>query len=278
MVLFVTLVAANGERIIQNGFDPVHAQVPAHHSPVPIPTPVYKPAPVQNPAPALKPAPVDNLQSNLYQYKPSPSRYLQFNPLPVHKPAPVHKQVPVHKTSPVYNPVPVQKTAPVHKAAPVHKPTPVYHPVPAHKQAPVYKPVLVQEPSPVYKPAPVHKPTPVYHPVPIHRPAPVYKTVSTYKQPEYNTPPKYHYEYAVKDEYSGVNFGLNESRDGYSTFGVYRVYLPDCRTQIVKYKTDDEYSGNIMEVTYEGTPCYETYKPIHKKAQIYKAAKPSYYK
>merc|ERR1719422_1295799 len=106
--------------------------------------------------------------------------------------------------------------------------------------------------SPGYSPAPVYKPAPAYH-------------APSYKEPAYaDIPAKYQYEYAVADDYSGVNFGANEARDGYSTYGKYRVALPDCRTQVVKYNTADGYSGNIVEVTYEGTPCYDTYKPVHK--------------
>ena len=133
--------------------------------------------------------------------------------------------------------------------APIHVPAPVYHAAPVHK--------------PVYHSAPVHKPASVYHPAPIHKPAPSYKPA--YKEPVYDTPPKYQYEYAVQDDYSGVHFGQNEARDGYSTYGEYRVTLPDCRTQIVKYNTVDGYSGNITEVVYEGTPCYAP-AAVHKAA------------
>ena len=131
--------------------------------------------------------------------------------------------------------------------------------------APIHAPI---HHAPVYHPAPVHKPT--YHPAPIHKPAPVYHKPA-YKEPIYDTPPKYQYEYAVQDDYSGVNFGQNEARDGYSTYGEYRVALPDCRTQIVKYNTVDAYSGNIMEVVYEGKPCYAP-APVHKPAPAYHAA------
>ncbi|QQP55920.1 Uncharacterized protein FKW44_000409 [Caligus rogercresseyi] len=44
------------------------------------------------------------------------------------------------------------------------------------------------------------------HPAPYH-PAPAYKEV----------PAAYQYQYAVKDDYSGVNFGADEARDGYAT-------------------------------------------------------------
>merc|ERR1712064_158935 len=130
-------------------------------------------------------------------------------------------------------------------------------------------------------PAPSYKPAPVYHPAPAYKPAPSYhapKHTPSYHEPSYaDVPAKYQYEYAVADEYAGVNFGANEARDGYSTYGEYRVVLPDCRTQVVKYNTADGYSGNIVEVTYEGTPCYDTYKPVHKApaynpAPVYKPA------
>merc|ERR1739848_740500 len=84
------------------------------------------------------------------------------------------------------------------------------------------------------------------------------KHAPSYHEPAYaDVPAKYQYEYA------GVNFGANEARDGYSTYGEYSVVLPDCRTQRVKYNTADGYSGNIVEVTYSGEPCYDTYKPVH---------------
>merc|ERR1712018_975141 len=123
-----------------------------------------------------------------------------------------------------------------------------------------------------YSHAVAHAPS---HPAPSYKPAPSYhapKHTPSYHEPSYaDVPAKYQYEYAVADEYAGVNFGANEARDGYSTYGEYRVVLPDCRTQVVKYNTADGYSGNIVEVTYEGTPCYDTYKPVH-KAPAYKPA------
>merc|ERR1712154_145063 len=123
-----------------------------------------------------------------------------------------------------------------------------------------------------YSHAVAHAPS---HPAPAYKPAPAYHAPA-YKEPAYaDVPAKYQYEYAVADEYAGVNFGANEARDGYSTYGEYRVALPDCRTQIVKYNTADGYSGNIVEVTYEGTPCYDTYKPVH-KAPAYHAPAPAY--
>ena len=146
---------------------------------------------------------------------------------------------------------------------------------PVHPVASAYKPASVYKPAPAYKPAPVYKSTPVYQPAPVYKLAPTYHAPS-YKQPSYaDVPAKYQYEYAVADDYSGVNFGANEARDGYSTYGEYRVALPDCRTQVVKYNTADGNSGYVVEVTYEGTPCYDTYKPAH-KAPGYHAPAPVY--
>ena len=55
----------------------------------------------------------------------------------------------------------------------------------------------------------------------------------SYQQPSYaDVPPKYEYAYAVKDDYSGVDFNAGESRDGAATSGEYRVLLPDGRTQV----------------------------------------------
>merc|ERR1711915_635187 len=92
---------------------------------------------------------------------------------------------------------------------------------------------------------------------PYHAPAPAYGKGPVYE----DGPAVYNYEYAVQDDYSGVNFGQNEHRDGYSTNGQYRVLLPDGRTQIVTYNTADAYSGNT-EVVYEGTASYAP-APVH---------------
>ena len=101
--------------------------------------------------------------------------------------------------------------------------------------------------------APVHEPS--YHPAP-------------YKEPEYG-PPHYEYKYGVDAEdpyYGKVYFGANEARDGYSTYGEYRVLLPDGRTQIVSYNTADAYSGNVMDVKYEGKASYApVHAPVHGK-------------
>merc|ERR1712223_2177903 len=141
---------------------------------------------------------------------------------------------------------------------------PAYHAAPAYKAAPAYHPARFY--APAYK-------APVYH-APAYK-APVYHAPA-YKEPEH-VAPKYAFGYSATDDYAGVNFAANESRDGYATSGEYRVNLPDCRTQIVKYNTADGYSGNVVEVTYEGTPCYPEEKAVAYKAPAYKAPAPAYH-
>ena len=118
--------------------------------------------------------------------------------------------------------------------------------------------------------APVHH-EPSYHPAP-------------YKEPEY-APPHYEYKYGV-DAYDGysnpVQFGANEARDGYRTYGEYHVALPDGRLQTVTYKVDDAYSGAIIDVKYsdygkvhevhhaKGYHAEPVHKPVHKP--VYHAA------
>merc|ERR1712088_367563 len=141
-----------------------------------------------------------------------------------------------------------------------------YHPAPRY----TYRPVPTYKPAPTYTTTTTAKPTTTTKAAPTYKPAPTYHQPS-YKAPSYNEPAIYNFEWEVVDDYAKLNYGQNEGRDGYATSGEYRVLLPDCRTQVVKYNTADGYSGNVMEVTYEGTPYYETYKP----APTYHAA-PSY--
>ena len=44
--------------------------------------------------------------------------------------------------------------------------------------------------------------------------------------------------------------------DGYFSSGSYNVALPDGRIQIVNYLTEDAYSGNNVDVTYNGVSTY----------------------
>ena len=81
---------------------------------------------------------------------------------------------------------------------------------------------------------------------PAYGPAPVYPDVA----------PAYTYAYAAADDYSGVNFGATETRDGYATSGSYNVALPDGRIQTVTYRVDDAYGGYVADVTYSGEAVY----------------------
>merc|ERR1719192_1249197 len=89
----------------------------------------------------------------------------------------------------------------------------------------------------------------------------------SYNEPQYKpTEAHYAYKYGVDatDAYGNyVQFGADEERNGYSTTGNYRVLLPDGRTQIVYYNTADAYSGNVMDVKYEGKASYHEPAPHH---------------
>merc|ERR1711997_427092 len=128
---------------------------------------------------------------------------------------------------------------------------------PVHHQPAYYKPAT-------YAPPTYHKPSygkPSYH------------------EPAYDAHAEYNYGYAVKDDYAGLHFGQDEARSGYATTGEYHVLLPDCRIQRVKYSTADGYSGNVVEVTYEGEPCepkYAPHKPTYHEPK-YAPHKPTYH-
>ncbi|XP_037072588.1 pro-resilin-like [Pollicipes pollicipes] len=68
---------------------------------------------------------------------------------------------------------------------------------------------------------------------------------------EAGEPAAYNFEYAVKDEESGNDFGQQETRDGDSTSGSYYVLMPDGRMQIVNYSVDGD-SGFVVDIQYEG--------------------------
>merc|ERR1712080_601135 len=73
-----------------------------------------------------------------------------------------------------------------------------------------------------------------------------------YEAPSYPVvPPQYAREYAVQDEYAGVDFGANENREGYNTAGSYYVQLPDGRLQRVTYTVQGD-DGFVADVAYEG--------------------------
>eukprot|EP00095_Tigriopus_kingsejongensis_P001602 snap_masked-scaffold317_size209118-processed-gene-1.17 protein:Tk01602 transcript:snap_masked-scaffold317_size209118-processed-gene-1.17-mRNA-1 annotation:"hypothetical protein DAPPUDRAFT_318118" len=158
-----------------------------------------------------------------------------------------------------YKPEPKNTPAP-YKSEPKYTPAP-YKPEPKYTPAP-YKP------EPKYTPAP-YKPQPKSTQAP-YKPAPYQ---SAYKEPTYEEPPKYQYQYAVADEYSQANFGQSEARDGYVTNGEYRVNLPDGRTQIVTYTVQDGASGYVADVRYEGEPQYPAYEPKYESKPAYQPAR-----
>ncbi|XP_045624473.1 pro-resilin-like [Procambarus clarkii] len=109
---------------------------------------------------------------------------------------------------------------------------------------------------PTYGPPPV----PAYSPPRPAYGAPVYP----------DTPPQYDSQYAVKDDYSGNDFGHQENRNGYDTKGTYYVQLPDGRVQKVSYVVSGD-SGYVAQVEYQGEAQYPAYQP----APAYKPA-PAY--
>merc|ERR1719244_193478 len=86
-------------------------------------------------------------------------------------------------------------------------------------------------------------------------------------------PAKYDFDWSVKEEYSGNDFGQEESRDGDRTEGSYYVHLPDGRLQKVTYYVDGD-SGYVAEVTYEGEAQYP--ESSEESQESYSAPNPSY--
>ncbi|XP_042239565.1 cuticle protein 8-like [Homarus americanus] len=73
-------------------------------------------------------------------------------------------------------------------------------------------------------------------------------------------PAQYDFNYAVKDDYAGNDFGHQETRDGYNTQGSYYVQLPDGRLQTVTYYVDGD-SGYVAKVDFQGEAQYPAYQP-----------------
>ena len=94
-------------------------------------------------------------------------------------------------------------------------------------------------------------------------------------------PAHYKFDWAVNDDYTYVNMGQYEGRDGDHTKGNYWVVLPDGRKQNVDYKVDG-YSGYVADVTYDGyAKAYDhkTYSAPAYSAPAYSAPayKPAHY-
>ncbi|RVE40248.1 hypothetical protein evm_015102 [Chilo suppressalis] len=64
-------------------------------------------------------------------------------------------------------------------------------------------------------------------------------------------PANYSFEYMVKDEQSGNDFGHREARQGDRAEGLYYVLLPDGRKQTVEYEADE--NGYKPRISYEDT-------------------------
>ncbi|CAG0917894.1 unnamed protein product [Notodromas monacha] len=111
---------------------------------------------------------------------------------------------------------------------------------------------------------------------PAYRPAQPYRPAA---YQSYDAPPKYSFDWSVRDDYTYNNYNHQESRDGDNTQGSYSVLLPDGRVQTVKYYVNGD-SGFVAEVTYSGEPKYEAsyQKPAYKPAPAayQPAQKPAY--
>ena len=87
-------------------------------------------------------------------------------------------------------------------------------------------------------------------------------------------PPKpYQFDYGVRDDYSGANYGHQEASDGNAVQGSYQVALPDGRIQTVKYIADHK-NGFQAQVEYEGEARYPEEKPHHAPQQAYHQSAP----
>nr|XP_045617846.1 cuticle protein 21-like [Procambarus clarkii] len=85
---------------------------------------------------------------------------------------------------------------------------------------------------------------------------------------------QYNFNYAVKHEDSGNDFGHQETRDGDDTKGSYYVQLPDGRLQTVTYFVDGD-SGYIADVKYDGEARYPD-SDESREAPRYAAPRPRY--
>ncbi|KAG7166338.1 pro-resilin-like [Homarus americanus] len=91
---------------------------------------------------------------------------------------------------------------------------------------------------------------------------------------------QYNFNYAVKHDPSGNDFGHQESRDGDNTKGSYYVHLPDGRLQTVTYYVDGD-SGYVAEVSYQGEArypdSYESFESFEsREAPRYAPPRPTY--
>ncbi|XP_069157247.1 uncharacterized protein [Procambarus clarkii] len=110
---------------------------------------------------------------------------------------------------------------------------------------------------------------------------PVYSYTAPQGSDEYSDESRearYNFNYAVKHEDSGNDFGHQETRDGDDTKGSYYVQLPDGRLQTVTYSVDGD-SGYVAEVSYQGEARYPDSDEIRSYAQrrpSHTPSRPSY--
>jgi len=106
---------------------------------------------------------------------------------------------------------------------------------------------------------------------------------SPYQSPNYEAA-NYAYQYAVKDQYAGVDFSADESRQADNTEGSYKVLLPDGRVQTVVYSVNGPEGGYVADVVYDGEakiapasykPAPAPYKPAPAPYQPAPAPAPS---
>ncbi|XP_047000561.1 pro-resilin-like [Schistocerca americana] len=71
-------------------------------------------------------------------------------------------------------------------------------------------------------------------------------------------PANYEFSYSVQDGETLSDFGQEESRQGESTLGQYRVLLPDGRKQIVSYQADEGGYRPTIEYQDTGLTAYST--------------------
>ena len=80
----------------------------------------------------------------------------------------------------------------------------------------------------------------------------------------------------MNDDYTYVNMGQYEARDGDNTKGNYWVVLPDGRKQNVNYYVNG-YSGYVADVTYDGYAKAYDHKTYSAPAYSAPAYKPAHY-
>jgi len=143
---------------------------------------------------------------------------------------------------------------------------PYHHKVQPKQYKPKYVKPVHKPHKPKYKPHPAYKaPKTVYHPhepAVYHKPKPVvedFHAEASYHHNDHHDYNKaarpYAFDYGVKDEYTGTNFGHSQTSDGKKVEGSYSVALPDGRIQHVTY-TADKANGFQAHVRYEGEAVY----------------------